>query len=88
MSASVLDRTITQSLDKKQQSGVGPNAADFKYYENYIELQSLELACFVLSVCNVVLVAEDWFCDPSLLRYTYLYTNTRSSALEGSTQID
>jgi len=41
---------------------------DFKYYENYIEIQSIELACFILSVCNVVIVLEDWFFDPNLFR--------------------
>jgi len=37
-------------------------------HENFIELQSIELACFVLSVCNVVLLTEDWFTDPNLFR--------------------
>lgn len=37
--------------------------------ENSVEIQSIELACFVLSVCNVVIVAEDWFVDPNLFRY-------------------
>ncbi len=41
---------------------------DFKYYENFAELQSIELACFVLSVCDVLLVVEDWFTDPNLFR--------------------
>ena len=41
---------------------------DFKYYENFIEIQSIELACFILSVCNVVLLTEDWFIDPSLFK--------------------
>lgn len=31
-------------------------------------MQSIELACFVLSVCNVVILAEDWFTDPNLFR--------------------
>lgn len=60
LSSSVLDRSI--NTDKKHL------ASDFKYYENYIEMQSIELACFILSVCNVVLVAEDWFIDPNLFR--------------------
>lgn len=49
-------------MDKKHFSN------DFKYYENYVELQSIELACFVLSVCDVVIVLEDWFFDPNLFR--------------------
>ena len=44
------------------------NNYDFKYYENYIEIQSIELACFILTVCNVVLLTEDWFLDPSLFK--------------------
>lgn len=60
ISGSVLDKTI--STDKKHLNN------DFKYYENYVEMQSIELACFVLSVCNVVIVLEDWFFDPNLFR--------------------
>ena len=41
---------------------------DFKYYENYMEIQSIELACFILSVCHVVLLTEDWFLDVNLFR--------------------
>ena len=52
-------------MDKK--SGSFSNN-DFKYYENFIEIQSIELACFVLSVCNVVLLTEDWFIDPGLFK--------------------
>lgn len=40
---------------------------EFKYFENYVQIQSIELACFCLSVCNVVLLMEDWFTDPNLL---------------------
>lgn len=60
LSSSVLDKAI--NMDKKH------FANDFKYYENYTEMQSIELACFILSVCDVVLVTEDWFVDPNLLR--------------------
>ena len=60
LSSSVLDKTI--NAEKKHLGN------DFKYYENYIEMQSIELACFILSVCNVVLIAEDWFVDPNLFR--------------------
>ena len=52
-------------MDKK---GGSFSNNDFKYYENFIEIQSIELACFVLSVCNVVLLTEDWFVDPSLFK--------------------
>lgn len=52
-------------MDKK---GGNLSNNDFKYYENFIEIQSIELACFVLSVCNVVLLTEDWFIDPTLFK--------------------
>ncbi len=60
LSSSVLDKAI--NTDKKHLTH------DFKYYENFIEMQSIELSCFILSVCNVVLVTEDWFVDPNLFR--------------------
>ena len=60
LSSSVLDKAIAQ--DKKHITN------DYKFHENYIELQSIELACFILSVCNVVLLTEDWFTDPNLFR--------------------
>jgi hypothetical protein len=58
-----LDKSI--NMDKK---GGSLSNNDFKYYENFIEIQSIELACFVLSVCNVVLLTEDWFIDPTLFK--------------------
>ena len=63
MSTSVLDKAI---LNEKKYM-----PSDYKYYENYIEMQSLELACFALSVCHVVILADDWFLDPNLIRYTH-----------------
>jgi protein SMG9 len=60
----VLDKSINYEHLIKKSTNV-----DFKYFENLVELQSIELACFVLSVCNVVLVVEDWFTDPALFRF-------------------
>jgi protein SMG9 len=60
LSSSVLERSINS--ERKHTNN------DFKYYENFIELQSIELVCFILTVCDVVLVAEDWFTDPNLHR--------------------
>lgn len=54
--------------NKKQSTNSSSNGSDFKYYENFIEMQSIELACLMLSICNVVLVTEDCFIDPNLFR--------------------
>jgi len=32
------------------------------------EIQSLQLAAFILSVCHVVIMVQDWFFDPNILR--------------------
>lgn len=60
LSASVLDKNISQSEQSKK-------ALDLKYHENNVHMQSIELACFCLSVCNVVILVEDWFFDPNLI---------------------
>ena len=60
MSSSILERAI--NTERKHTNN------DFKYYENFIELQSIELVCFILTICDVVLVAEDWYTDPNLFR--------------------
>ncbi|CAF0985675.1 unnamed protein product [Brachionus calyciflorus] len=62
LSAAVLEKNNFNEQSKK----------DFKYCENYVQMQSIELACFCLSICNSVLVMEDWFLDPNLL--TLLHT--------------
>ncbi|XP_033747207.1 protein SMG9-like [Pecten maximus] len=60
MSASVLDRLIRH--DKK----IG---SEYSTAENCIEIQSLQQAAFLMNVCHVVLVVEDWFTDTSFLRF-------------------
>lgn len=60
INGSVLDKTI--NAEKKYSNN------EFKHHENYVEMQSIELACFVLSVCNVVIILEDWFTDFNLFR--------------------
>lgn len=57
LSASILEKT----------SDSNKKGMEFKYHENYIQIQSIELACFCLSVCNVVVLMEDWFLDPNLV---------------------
>lgn len=60
LSASVLDKNINLSEQSKK-------TLDLKYHENNVHMQSIELACFCLSVCNVVILMEDWFFDPNLI---------------------
>jgi protein SMG9 len=42
---------------------------EFSSTENAMEIQSLQIAAFMLSVCHVVLVVQDWFYDPNLIRF-------------------
>ena len=59
LSASVLDLVIQQ--EKKF-------PVEYSSAENYVEMQSLQLASFLMTVCHVVIVAQDWFADLTLLR--------------------
>lgn len=43
-------------------------AADFASMETNLELQSLQFAAFLFSVCHVVIFVQDWFVDPNLVR--------------------
>lgn len=60
LSASVLDQLIHN--EKK----IPP---EYTAAENFAEIQSLQQVTFLLTVCNVVLVVQDWFTDMSLLRF-------------------
>ncbi|XP_064624984.1 nonsense-mediated mRNA decay factor SMG9-like [Lineus longissimus] len=60
LSASVLDYMIHH--DKKY-------PAEYTAAENCHEMQSLQMAAFMYTVCNVVLVVQDWFTDPFLLKF-------------------
>lgn len=33
------------------------------------EMISLQFAAFLLSVCHIVLLVQDWFFDPNILKY-------------------
>ncbi|GAB1599005.1 protein SMG9-like [Argonauta hians] len=60
LSASVLDMMIHH--DKKY-------PAEYSTAENCMEMQSLQLASFMMTVCNVLLVVQDWFTDINFLRF-------------------
>ncbi|XP_013388010.1 protein SMG9 [Lingula anatina] len=59
LSASILDHMV--HTEKKYPS-------EYSTTENCIEMQSLQLMTFMMTVCNVVLVVQDWFTDANLLR--------------------
>ena len=65
LSGSTIDySTTTTCYDQKQKP-----AADFASMETNLELQSLQFAAFLFSVCHVVLFVQDWFVDPNLVRF-------------------
>lgn len=60
LSASVLEQFIKN--DKKI-------STEFTTVENYMEVQALQQTAFLMTVCHVVIVVQDWFTDISLLRF-------------------
>ncbi|XP_020293560.1 protein SMG9 isoform X1 [Pseudomyrmex gracilis] len=60
-SGSLID--YSASFDQKKAS------VDFVNTEFNLELQSLQFAAFLFSVCHVILFVQDWFVDPNLLRF-------------------
>ncbi|XP_066596412.1 nonsense-mediated mRNA decay factor SMG9-like [Prorops nasuta] len=61
LSASLIDHSST--FDQKKQS------TDFTNAESNLELQSLQFAAFLFSVCHVIIFVQDWFVDPDILRF-------------------
>lgn len=41
---------------------------DFTNTDSNLELQSLQFAAFLFSVCHVIIFVQDWFTDPNLVR--------------------
>ena len=80
LSPSLMDKMIYQESKKNSAFATGSNQAfsggsqlsggDFSTSENALEIMSLQTAAFLLSVCHVVLLVQDWFYDPNVLRYT------------------
>jgi len=69
--AILIDKQYSKMNNSSGSNSTAPqnsNSNEFKYYENLVEIQSIELTCFVLSVCQVVIVMEDWFSDTNLFR--------------------
>lgn len=61
LSSSILDRL----LGPEKQSV----PAEYSSPENYAEMQSLHIAAFLLTVCHVVVITEDWFSDINLIEF-------------------
>lgn len=61
ISAAILDE-IVQSDFKRTMAG------EFLPIENCAEINSLQLATFILSVCHVVILVQDWFFDSNFVR--------------------
>ncbi|XP_034190373.1 nonsense-mediated mRNA decay factor SMG9 [Osmia lignaria lignaria] len=45
------------------------STTDFVNTETNLELQSLQFAAFLFSVCHVIIFVQDWFIDPNLVRF-------------------
>lgn len=61
-SVSVLDDLI-QSESKRTNL-----VSEFIPLENSGEIQSLQLTAFLMSVCHVLMVVQDWFFDSNIVR--------------------
>ncbi|XP_015224345.2 nonsense-mediated mRNA decay factor SMG9 [Lepisosteus oculatus] len=60
LSPSVLDHLINN--DRKL-------PPEYNLPHTYVEMQSLQIAAFLYTVCHVVVVVQDWFTDLSLYRF-------------------
>ncbi|XP_056001838.1 nonsense-mediated mRNA decay factor SMG9-like isoform X2 [Ostrea edulis] len=60
LSPSVLDKII------RQEKKIPP---EYSTAENCVEMQSLHQAAFLMSVCHIILVVQDWFSDINLIRF-------------------
>ncbi|MBN3304513.1 nonsense-mediated mRNA decay factor SMG9 [Amia ocellicauda] len=60
LSPSILDHLINN--DRKL-------PPEYNLPHTYVEMQSLQIAAFLLTVCHVVIVVQDWFTDLSLCRF-------------------
>ncbi|XP_071806828.1 nonsense-mediated mRNA decay factor SMG9-like isoform X1 [Asterias amurensis] len=82
----VLSSSVMDSLMSHEKS-LPP---DVTSAENCNEIQSLQLASFLLTVCHVVLIVQDWFLDINLVEFLKRAemlkppTPSPSPALEGS----
>lgn len=59
---------------------------EFTSVENFVEMQSLQIASFMMTVCHVVLFVQDWFTDVRFLKLvqTAEMLKPASASYEGS----
>ncbi|XP_023216105.1 protein SMG9-like [Centruroides sculpturatus] len=62
LSASVMDQII--QYEKKI-----PGGTDYHSTENALQMQSLQIIAFLMAVCHTIILVQDWFVDPNLLRF-------------------
>lgn len=62
LSASVMDQMI--QYEKKI-----PGGTDYHSTENALQMQSLQIVAFLMAVCHTIILVQDWFVDPNLLRF-------------------
>lgn len=60
LSPSILDHLINN--DRKL-------PPEYNLPHTYVEMQSLQIAAFLFTVCHVVIVVQDWFTDTNLYRF-------------------
>lgn len=72
-SSSVLESVIANELKIN---------SDYSNREDICDATNIELTTFMLSVCHIVIVAENWFTDPNLHRYGSKFSYMLSSFCE------
>uniref|UniRef100_A0A8C4WX67 Nonsense-mediated mRNA decay factor SMG9 n=1 Tax=Eptatretus burgeri TaxID=7764 RepID=A0A8C4WX67_EPTBU len=60
LSSSILDHIINNERKLPQ---------EYMLPHIYMEMQSLQLAAFLLTVCHLILIVQDWFIDLNLIRF-------------------
>uniref|UniRef100_A0A1B6K1W7 Protein SMG9 n=1 Tax=Homalodisca liturata TaxID=320908 RepID=A0A1B6K1W7_9HEMI len=84
LSSSVMDCLIQ---DPKKIVPPTHNSVDLSSTENAMEVQSLQVTAFLMSVCHVVLLVQDWFYNPNIVRFmqtaAMLKPRTNTTADEG-----
>lgn len=65
LSASVLDDLINMDDNHKRSTVI----SDCQPVENSGEIQSLQLTAFLMSVCHIIILVQDWFVDSNVIRF-------------------
>lgn len=95
LSPSLMDKLIYQEMKKAPFSGATPvfssgsqiSCGDFTSTENILEIASLQAVAFILSVCHVVILVQDWFYDANILRLVIRICNNLFYVYRSRTQL-